>query len=698
MTLFSLKYVRSLPEVAINRGRGKALGDSRLRLSTSISRQSEAMLNMVTIINVARLAGAALPYWPPCIKGHVVRWLEPCVQGFNQENADTALQEKDIKALEPSFNRLKNRNNLRTTGFNLFGGKRSVRNTPSIREEWTQANIPNVYYRRLFSTTILFDNLEERVLVAELRQKVKECRNKDRRYGNLIQVICSLPTLKLAYLMVKNNFEISAKSIDELTLDAINLKTLQKMLVEVLDGRSEIRSARRVVVPKTGKYGLGFLGICSLRDEIINKSIEIVLIVVFEDVFMDCSHGFRPGRSCRTALKQLQLKIGNVSNSSWVIGGDVGGCFDNTSHKMLLKGLNKRVDCPSTLGLIKKTLKVGRVLDDDLKKQKVNAKVSNPDAVTPPGIALSQLFCNIVLHELDEFIELELNRNFTENKKRKSNIEYRKLRYRIQCEIDLKHRRKFINECFKVPLKDFYDKNFKRLFYVRYAGDWVILLGGSYTDAKTVRSLVYKKLQTLGLTLCLKKIHITSLIKYSCQFLGVGFFIRKNIDYYFKLIRLVKNEKITVRQRFAPRVVLHALLLNLLMKLLHKGFVKRNSKGAFFPIGKNNCILFTHSQILNYYNSKIRRILNYYSCADNRNELSSIIRFLRYSCALTLARKFKLKTLAKTFKKFGRDLTFVNDKGKKYKIFCPNKFLMLPIHKKFSADAAFDKDKLLNRT
>ena len=120
--------------------------------------------------------------------------------------------------------------------------------------------------------------------------------------------------------------------------------------------------------------------------------------------------------------------------------------------------------------------------------------------------------------------------------------------------------------------------------------------------------------------------------------------------------------------------------------------------GEFFPIGKSNCIPLTHPQIINYFNSRIRGILNYYSCVHNRNELWSIVRFLNYSCALTLARKYKLKSLAKTFKKFGRDLIFVNDDGKKYKIFRPENLRMLPENKRFRVSENTNIDQLLSQS
>jgi group II intron reverse transcriptase/maturase len=365
-------------------------------------------------------------------------------------------------------------------------------------------------------------------MVTELKQLVEKCKNRDGRYGNLIQIIGSLSTIQLAYLMVKSNPGISAKGIDSTTLDGLSLKSLQKISRDVLSGKIKFSPVRRVYIPKPGKSVLRPLGVSNPREKIVQKAIEMVLTAIFEEMFLDCSHGSRPGRSCHTALKHLQLKIGNASTYSWVIEGDIKGCFDNIQHDMIIKGLKRKVDCVSTLTLVKRILNAGYVLDEDLKKVgKKNAKVYRTNTGTPQGVVLSPLFSNIVLHELDEFIEGKLKIEYTKGKKRKANLEYRKLRYRIKRETDLKQRRVLINKCLKVPSKDFYDPDFKRLFYVRYVDDWVILMTGSIKEAKDVRELVSRKLQSICLTLNLEKTHITSLRgKEKCHFLGVVFFIR----------------------------------------------------------------------------------------------------------------------------------------------------------------------------
>lgn len=704
VNLFSLKKVTSLLWVAVNKDCGKAQSDGKLRLNMRKSRLLETILNMVTIRNLRRLAGMPLSYWLPHIYNLVVMWFRSCVQGLDQENTDTALREEVHKAQEPKFKRLKNRKNLRTTGFNLrnclysYEGKRSVHSTLCIKEG-TQTNTPFVYSRRLFTTKDSLINLDERVMVTELKQMVEKCKNRDGRYGNLIQIIGSLSIIQLAYLMVKSNRGISAKGIDSTTLDGLSLKSLRKISQDVLSGKIKFSPVRRVYTPKPGKPVLQPLGVSNPREKIIQKAMEIVLTAVFEEVFLNCSHGSRPGRSRHTALKHLQLKIGNASTYSWVIEGDIKSCFDNIQHDMILKGLKRKVDCVSTLTLVKRILNAGYVLDEDLKRiGKKNAKVYRTNEGTPQEIVLSPLFSNIVLHELDEFIEGKIKIEYTKGEKRKANLEYRKLRYRIKRETDLKKRRVLINKCLKVPSKDFYDPNFKKLFYVRHVDDWVILMTGSIMEAKDVRDLVSKKLRSIGLTLNLEKTQIISLRgNNKCHFLGVDFFIRKSTDKHHKPVSLVKKNT-TIRQRFAPRIILHAPILKLLIKLKDKGFAKKNYIGKFFPIGKTNCVNLTHAQILNYFNSRIRGILNYYCCVHNRNDLWSIVRFLNYSCALTLARKFKLKSLAKTFKKFGRDLSFVNKKSKVFKIYRPDNLRMLPMNERFKINENYNVDELLNQT
>jgi hypothetical protein len=196
----------------------------------------------------------------------------------------------------------------------------------------------------------------------------------------------------------------------------------------------------------------------------------------------------------------------------------------------------------------------------------------------------------------------------------------------------------------------------------------------------------------------MEKTRITHLRKGKCRFLVVAFFVRPTTDKYGKPTKTIKKGKTSIKQRFAPRFIYHAPITELLVKLKEFGFVKKNMLREFIPTGKSNCVLMTHVQILNYYNSKIRGTLNYYSCCYNRMRLWSIVRFFKYSCALSLAKKFKLKTLAKTFRKFGADLAFKNDKGKVSKIYRPNNLRILGMDERFNANTELHTDKLLRKS
>jgi len=528
-------------------------------------------------------------------------------------------------------------------------------------------------------TNFFLKDLDQKVTITEIRQLIKECKQKDGRCGKLIQIIGSPSTLYVAYLMINNNSEISAKETESKTLDGISLNTLNEMSKDILNGSIKI------------------LPVSSLREKILQKTIEIVLTAIFEDVFLDCNHGFRPGKSCHTALKYLQLNNGNASAYSWVIEGNIKGCLDNIPHKMIIKGLQKRINCPSTIFLIKKFMNAGYVLNYDFKRYGAQTQVTKSNVSTQQSIVLSPLFCNILLHEMDNFVEKNLKMVYKQGKNLKTNLEYRKLRYRIKTENNLKERRKLITQCLKVSFKNFHDPNFKRLFYVRYANDWIILLAGSYSDAKFICSEVFKTFQKLGLTLNREKTHITSLRKNKFNFLNVEVNICKTTNEHFKPVRLVKKSSKTLRQRISPCFIFLAPIKYLLNKLKDRGFIKLSSKGKLFPIGKSNCISLSHPQIFNYYNSIIRGILNYYSCVHNIIELLSVVRYLHYSCVLTLARKYKLKTLKKTFKKFGKDLKFVNEKGKEYCLYYPKNLRMLPMNERFNVQVDDNIDRLLSQ-
>jgi len=106
---------------------------------------------------------------------------------------------------------------------------------------------------------------------------------------------------------------------------------------------------------------------------------------------------------------------------------------------------------------------------------------------------------------------------------------------------------------------------------------------------------------------------------------------------------------------------MHAPIDKLLKKLHMNKFLKRNKLGVYKPTALRRLINLDHADILGYYNSVSRGILNYYSFVDNYSRFNSIVKyFLLHSCALTLALKYKLRHKSKVFKRFGGKLKDMN--------------------------------------
>ena len=693
------KRVSSLILVAFDASRrGKAKIDGYLRGNIATSRLIKAIEYMTTIRNLIHPAGVSLPYKLSSVNSFVSEGLASCVQGVDQLSLRTALQ-KDSRVQKSKYSRHKTRKNLRTMGSNsgisLRGRNFHSRNY--FRRKDNKQLFTYVSRHFTADSVILSEQSDERVNAANLKETINKHKNKDGRYKNLLRIISDISTLQLAYSIIKRNPGSSSKGVNNQTLDRMSLKYLSKISNKVKNGRFKFSPSRRVLVSKPGKDELRPLGITNPREKIVQKAIEMVLIAIYEDIFLNCNHGSRPGRSCHTAVKRLQL--GNASTFTWVIDGDIKACFDNIQHNKILKNLRQVVDCPATETLIKKILNAGYILDQDIKKVGVkNSKVYRSTVGIPQSSVLSPLFNNIILHNLDIFVETNLIKKYCIGKDRRANPEYRKLRRAALKETNLKLRRKKINKCLKIPSKDYHDPKFKRILYVRYIDHWVILLAGSYKDALDIRNKISKKLENFNLILNIEKIKITQLRKGKCRFLGFDLFIRQTNKDYYKPVTRVKKNNTTIRQRFSPRLIVHAPILELLKKLKEKGFVKRSNRGEFFPKGRSNYTPLSHPQILNYFNSRIKKILNYYRCVHNRMRLWAIVRFLTYSCALTLAKKYKLKTLAKTFKKFGKSLAFKNEKEKIYTIYRPKNLRILPFDQRFSTTENTSIEKLLNQT
>ena len=193
-----------------------------------------------------------------------------------------------------------------------------------------------------------------------------------------------------------------ATGVDGQTADeyAANLEdNLRSLLDRAKSGTYRAPPVRRVHIPKGDGTQTRPIGIPTFEDKILQRAVAMVLEAVYEQDFLDCSYGFRRGRSAHQALEALQHEAVRMAGG-WVLEVDIQKFFDTLDHADLRELLRRRVRDGVLLRLIGKWLNAG-VLED--------GSLSYPDAGTPQGGVISPLLANVYLHEvLDVWFERDV--------------------------------------------------------------------------------------------------------------------------------------------------------------------------------------------------------------------------------------------------------------------------------------------------
>ena len=208
-------------------------------------------------------------------------------------------------------------------------------------------------------------------------------------------------SLKECFHMLKRN---KAPGLDHVTYEEYEtyLNTnIQKLVKRMKAGKYYPQPVRRVYIPK-GEGKKRPLGIPALEDKIVQMGITRILNSIFEPNFLDCSYGFRSGRNCHQALKQLDNSI-MTKPVNHLIDADIHSFFDNVDHDWLMKMLEEKIADKKVLKIIKKFLKAGIMEADKLYQTKEG---------TPQGGILSPTLSNIYLHYiLDLWVEKIIKRD-----------------------------------------------------------------------------------------------------------------------------------------------------------------------------------------------------------------------------------------------------------------------------------------------
>lgn len=178
---------------------------------------------------------------------------------------------------------------------------------------------------------------------------------------------------------------------------AANLEAnLRSLLERAKSGRYKAPPVRRVHIPKGTRGDTRPIGIPTFEDKVLQRAVVMLLEPIYEQDFLDCSYGFRPGRSAHQALEVLWRRLMN-HRVSWVLEVDIQKFFDNLDHARLREMLHLRVRDGVVLRLIGKWLKAG-VLESGC--------VTHPTTGSPQGGVISPLLANVYLHEvLDVWFE-----------------------------------------------------------------------------------------------------------------------------------------------------------------------------------------------------------------------------------------------------------------------------------------------------
>lgn len=493
-----------------------------------------------------------------------------------------------------------------------------------------------------------------------------------RRVNGLFRLLENPVLWMRGYADIYSNAGAMTKGVGDNTLDGFAEERVNNLIKMLKARQYRFTPVRRTYIPKKdGKVRP--LGIPTGNDKLVQEVFRILLEQVYEPVFSENSHGFRPNKSCHTALKQVKDKW---TGMKWIVEIDIKSFFDSISHEKLVEILEKKIDDKRTVSVIKGMLKAGYMED-----WKYNSTYSG----TPQGGIISPILANIYLHELDMFMET-MTAWFNKGKTRRRNPKYSNLQGRTDkltkeykrlkeenapkdvlrnC---LEKRRNLVMTKQRMNLGDPFDANYKRLQYVRYADDFVIGIIGSKADAEQVFQKVKQFIETELLLEISEKKSCIRLAKNGVRFLGYD--IRTYTG--AKIKNVVIHGIHTTMRTVTQQMQLHVPAEKMAMFCGKCGYGNYNN---FRAQSRGILLRRSDAEIIETYNSEIRGLVNYYSLAQAyKTAVDKLVSLATSSCLATLAHKHK-STTAQVAKKLRQQaggyalICTVKGNPKTYKLF-----------------------------
>ena len=473
------------------------------------------------------------------------------------------------------------------------------------------------------------------------------------KFERLYRILFNEELFYVAYQKIASNGGSTTKGSDGRSIDEMSLARIETLIASLKDESYQPHPSRRVHIPKkNGKTRP--LGIPAFEDKLVQEVVRMILEAIYEGHFETTSHGFRPKRSCHTALLHIQKTF---SGAKWFIEGDIKGFFDNIDHDVLVGILRERISDDRFIRLIRKFLKAGYVEDWTF---------HNTYSGTPQGGIVSPILANIYLDKLDKYVK-EYIRHFDMGTKRRPGKESNDLaneRKRTVRKLKkvkdgtekaaLVARLKAIEqERAAFPNGDEMDESYRRLKYIRYADDFILGIIGSKEDVLRIKEDIKSFLsESLALELSEEKTLITHTGK-SAKFLGYEITVTRTNHQR-------RDVQGRLRRTYGKRVRLNVSMATLRDKLLEYGAMEiklRNGKEVWKPKCRSGLIFNDDLEILDRYNRETVGFCNYYLIANNCVVLHNFRYIMEYSMYKTFAGKYR-STVRKINKKYRRNKLF----------------------------------------
>lgn len=421
-----------------------------------------------------------------------------------------------------------------------------------------------------------------------------------------------------AYGKLSRNAGAMTPGVTAETVDGMSLAKIEAIIEALRDERYRWTPVRRTYVPKkSGK--LRPLGLPSWSDKLLQEVIRSLLDAYYEPQFSTHSHGFRAGHGCHTALNEITHSWRGVK---WFIEGDLCACFDRLDHTILLAILREQLHDNRFLRLIAQLLKAGYLED-----WRFNTTLSG----VPQGSIVGPLLSNVYLDRLDQFVEARLLPPYNRGKKRKPYPPYRALMRAVQrnrAKGEHEEARIRRQHAQQLPSKDPLDPNFRRLWYCRYADDWLLGFSGPRQEAEAIKESLTEFLRhPLKLELSQEKTLITHARTEAARFLG------------YEVIAQHADGK---QHRSQHRRCINGITgLRVPTEVMRATGARYQRHGK--PVHLSERLQETDYSIVATYQAEYRGIVQYYRLAFNVGRLWWLHGIMQLSLAKTLACKHKTR-------------------------------------------------------